>query len=69
MELRADSIRLPLLRLAREGSRLIHASTDDVEFRCSAADSSSQIAADVAFLSSESYVVSSWGVGLESFQI
>ena len=57
VELRADSIRLPLIRMAREGHRLIHASSaEEIEFACSA-DSDVGPVADVAFVTSESYVV------------
>ena len=60
VELVAGSIRLPLIRLAREGNRLIHASspTEDLDFGCSA-DSDSGPVADVGFVTSESYVVRS----------
>ncbi len=53
VEFKADSLHLPLLRLAREGSRLMSVH-GQMEFRCRP----DRPAGPVAFASGESYLVS-----------
>jgi hypothetical protein len=53
VELRADSLYLPLLKFAREGNRLI-SSSGNLEFSCAP----SKPIVPVAFTSSEAYLVS-----------